>query len=85
MKMIPNKKECEKAAKLLNLELIHLTAYQKGDRSHGCTNKAYPDGSNWLNWATTESHPHNNIPCGTDSFNCICAKGKIIFLLIIYQ
>ena len=78
--MITNKKECEEAAKFLGLADTDSDEYEFGDRPHGCINKEYQGGSNYLIWATTESHPHPNVPCGTNSFDCICAKyGKKLY------
>ena len=54
--------------------MFTLTERQMVERSHGCTYQVYEDGSTWVNWAATESHPYNNADCDGWDNNCICAK-----------
>ena len=83
MTMISNKQQCNQAAKELNLEDITSSEHQSGDRAHGCLTHTFPP---YLVWAPTESHPHDNVPCGENSYNCICVKsGKIPFALMKYK
>ena len=82
MTMLSTQQECDQAAQELHLGDITSTQYQFDDRAHGCVTQ----NQNYLVWAPAESHPYANVPCGTNSFDCICAKsGKINFALIKYK
>ena len=84
--MITDQQECDKAAKDLDLEENNSSVFQFDDRAHGCLIYGIVHSETYLVWAPTESHPHANVPCGTGSFNCICARyGNINFLLIKYK
>ena len=82
MYVVDTLKECEDAAK--TLQLPNTVPYEKQfeDRPIGCYQNPV---SHWLGWAEPSGHPNPDVECGSLSqqnrnYDCICS-GMIILML----
>ena len=74
MSTINSLKECEEAAKALQLPNTVPYEYQFDDRPIGCYQNPL---SHWVGWAEPTGHPNPVVKCGSLSnqnrkYNCIC-------------